>query len=824
MVITLLLLQLHNSSSAQSLNNMYVTDGTVNTIAVDGDNAFIGGDFNVVGPITGYMAKLSVQSYVPDMNFPIVNGYVNTIVPDGNGGWYVGGWFTKVGNTDKKNLFQISADGVVNQNWNPKPNGEVLSIAVGEYGVYVGGHFDSIGGKYRNAIAQVNTTTGAASKSWLPSLSSSTPTSIFVNCINVIKSDVYFGGLFDSVAGKLLVNLAKVDAITGIPSTNWTPNPNGTVNTILIENDKLYVGGAFTYVSNTSMPYIAKIDTVLGKIDSHWNSLINGEVITASILDSNVYIGGSFKSVAGMPRMGIARLNKNTGVLDNSWTTQTNGEVYSVVTKGTSVYAAGSFTMVNNRDHNRIARIYTSTGGTELVWNPNANGDIFTIAMQGNDVVVGGNLTSIGGRARKNVARLNLKTGIVDENWNPGTDGVVRAIEVLGNNVFLGGKFSMVGGQPRRSVAKVNKHITKVELSFDAQIGGGDIPNVYALAVDSSSVFIGGDFVAIEGLSCYRLAKLDANTGKRDILWEPNLQPTTPGSSFVRTLKLKDGHLYVGGFFSSIKGSPCNGFAKINRNTADVDQNLIYNFNGTVQTIAFQNQNVYVGGTFTQVGKQDAAYTLKFDDTFGSIDTVWKPNPNFVVNSILVMENDLYLGGGFSEIGGRKQNMIARVNNTTGEVDKTWLPGSIEGIMIRELEAYSSEILAGGYFSAVDNQPKSNLAAFSRTPVDIDLEENTDNILLPNSISLSQNYPNPFNPETTIEFSLPVSGIVKVTVYSALGESIVELVNAYHSSGLHRVNWKADTFFGSGVYFYTIYLLGEDGAEYKEVKKMLLLK
>ncbi|GAB5407701.1 MAG: hypothetical protein BalsKO_00660 [Balneolaceae bacterium] len=77
------------------------------------------------------------------------------------------------------------------------------------------------------------------------------------------------------------------------------------------------------------------------------------------------------------------------------------------------------------------------------------------------------------------------------------------------------------------------------------------------------------------------------------------------------------------------------------------------------------------------------------------------------------------------------------------------------------------------------------------------------NELLPSNFSLYQNYPNPFNPETTIQFSLPVSSKVQLTVYNVLGHEIVRLVDGNRSAGNHNIRLNASNL-SSGLYYYTL--------------------
>ncbi len=100
-----------------------------------------------------------------------------------------------------------------------------------------------------------------------------------------------------------------------------------------------------------------------------------------------------------------------------------------------------------------------------------------------------------------------------------------------------------------------------------------------------------------------------------------------------------------------------------------------------------------------------------------------------------------------------------------------------------------------------------------------------DNNTTPTQFALGQNYPNPFNPETSIEFALPVSGKVKVIVYSTLGEVIAEVANGAYSAGSHKLTWNAaSSGVASGVYFYEVSVIGDNGKEFREMKKMTLLK
>lgn len=84
--------------------------------------------------------------------------------------------------------------------------------------------------------------------------------------------------------------------------------------------------------------------------------------------------------------------------------------------------------------------------------------------------------------------------------------------------------------------------------------------------------------------------------------------------------------------------------------------------------------------------------------------------------------------------------------------------------------------------------------------------------------SLSQNYPNPFNPATIINYTIPVSNHVNLSVYNLLGQKVATLVNGIKEAGRHQVMWET-TGFPSGVYLYLI-----EVDNYQDCKKMILIK
>lgn len=91
-------------------------------------------------------------------------------------------------------------------------------------------------------------------------------------------------------------------------------------------------------------------------------------------------------------------------------------------------------------------------------------------------------------------------------------------------------------------------------------------------------------------------------------------------------------------------------------------------------------------------------------------------------------------------------------------------------------------------------------------------------VTLPAKFELAQNYPNPFNPTTSISFTIPQSGNVKLAVYNLLGQEVAVILNEYKEAGSYNIEFDAQNM-NSGVY---LYKLESNGLTL--TKKMTLLK
>ena len=96
--------------------------------------------------------------------------------------------------------------------------------------------------------------------------------------------------------------------------------------------------------------------------------------------------------------------------------------------------------------------------------------------------------------------------------------------------------------------------------------------------------------------------------------------------------------------------------------------------------------------------------------------------------------------------------------------------------------------------------------------------ETNEGYPIPLYFSLSQNYPNPFNPSTNIEFTLPRSEFVELTVYNILGEEVSTLISKKLNAGNHTYTFDGKNL-ASGFYYYRL-----EAGNFVQTRKMLYLK
>ena len=74
-----------------------------------------------------------------------------------------------------------------------------------------------------------------------------------------------------------------------------------------------------------------------------------------------------------------------------------------------------------------------------------------------------------------------------------------------------------------------------------------------------------------------------------------------------------------------------------------------------------------------------------------------------------------------------------------------------------------------------------DIGAYENSDIATGLREENEAI----HFNLDQNYPNPFNPQTVINYQIPETGNVKLTVYDLTGREVKILTNSLQSNIMH---------------------------------------
>jgi hypothetical protein len=233
-----------------------------------------------------------------------------------------------------------------------------------------------------------------------------------------------------------------------------------------------------------------------------------------------------------------------------------------------------------------------------------------------------------------------------------------------------------------------------------------------------------------------------------------------------------------------------------------------------VEALALYDNKLMAGGEFTRAGGVSANYIASWNgsswDTLGS-------GMNGSVYALTVYDNKLIAGGEFTTAGGVSANRIASWDGSS------WSPlGSGMNSGVYALAVYDNKLIAGGYFTTAGGRVSKYIAQWTKHDT-TDVGDDDNEWSLPTDFRLEQNYPNPFNPATTIEFSLPKRGHVKIEIFNLLGQKVRALVDEYKLAGNYGITWDGTDTGGNplatGIYFCRL-----RSGDHVQIKKMVLIK
>ena len=730
--------QLRGQPAALSDPKFWFPAGQVNAILATNDTVYIGGDFSYVGPRTGPVALFDqaaggLQAAPPRINgTPGVNGVVKAVVPDGSGGWFIGGTFTGIGTLAITNVAHLKPDLTPDIGWNAKLVGSTVNaLALDSGRLYIGGTFSKINGlALSGGLAGVNAANPLVN--WNPLLTGT------VNAMQVVGGLVYVGGNFFSVGSSNVQNVAAISTSTALANSFNPSTVDAQVLALFVTATNIYVGGQFTTIGTKSKNRLAALDLNIG-VANNWGPNPNGIVRALFVTSSNAFVGGDFTTIAIASRNGFASIG-----LTGTGTTQplnlqlqgptTANLVRSILLQGNSLYVGGQFTNALAAAHFLIVGMDVTTGlpiptplGTDFNGSAGAAYGANALASANGNVLVGGDFQSLGGVARQRAAALSVTTGAALP-WAPGFDAPVMSMAFGTNRIYVGGSFTNYFNTTNQLLtSKVGFGLGAVDpvsgnpVSFSS-LGADNAFGTFsinALAVSSNAVFAGGAFTTAQSQSRRFLCAVDPATGSLISGFNANLGG---GYAGVSSLAMAGTNLYVGGDFTTVNALAIPRLTAVSPVTG-ASINWIPTPNQPVTTMAASADRLYICGAFTTINPNGsgalslnhfAAFSLA-DNSLVPIDATLSPYDSLA--GIGATTTAIYVGGTFAAIGG---NFIQNLGDLS-PVDATsfgWNPSPDVGP--NAIALTPGYAFLGGSFRFLGQSPTNQVngffAAYNRAP------------------------------------------------------------------------------------------------------------
>ena len=711
----------------------WVTNGTVYAVRQVGNRIYVGGSFTQAGPNTGFGVALDPSTGVWAPAFPKINGTVLVAVPDGSGGFYIGGDFTRVGTRSRHNGARIVPGATAGTwdvtAWNPETDKPIRTIALAPSAniAYIGGDFATVQSVARAGLAAVNSYTGDPVLGFDPGAGTGTMSgtgaaatltvgSVMTLAVTADGTRLFAGGFFTSMAGVGRSGLAALNAATGALDTGFNPAPSaGGVETMaLTPSGRLLLGGGFTKIGAVTRNRLAAVNAATGALDTTWAPSADGVVhslrLTAGA--TGVFVGGGFANIGATVRTRLALLSATgSGALDGTWKPAADADVsaLSLSDDGTRLFAAGAFTKLGGVARNYLGALATSGAGAVDAWNPNASMPAMTVAPSPSVVFAGGTFATVNGTTRTNLAAFDATTGALVPDFVANTDKTVRAIVPSpdGASLYIGGLFKKVNGVSRGRLAKLNPDTGGVDGAWVPRASA----EVKAIAVAGSQVYVGGAFSTINGTTRNKAAAVNATTGAL-ASWNPNASNVVWAIAVSPDAKT----VYLGGAFSTVKGVTRKNLAAVSASTA-APTAWKPAVTAPLRRVEATAAQVFV--TVAGLSSAGGNRLVAFNALTGTKQ--WEGTADGDVVALALDGSTVYAGGHFDNVGGTSitgqfvRHHLAAFDAATGAL-KPWAPTVSGPHGVWALWASGGSVVAGGDFQVVAATVSAGLARFPAAP------------------------------------------------------------------------------------------------------------
>lgn len=676
--VTLALIALTVRSSGQDhiyLDHFHTPNGLVRTVqyAPELNTVFIGGTFDAVGPFQPFGARVDVSG---GQEIPLscgrFLGEVFAAVADENGGWFVGGSFTHIGDSARQHLAHIDNTGQLTA-WNPGADDDVTVLELYNGVLYASGQFDVLGGAPRNRIGAIDAESGDV-LDWSPVMNDA------ASDFAVVDTTLYVVGYFSNVNGQPQ-NSAAFSLNSG-ELLDWNPGMSGGIAFAIEANDSIvFLGGNFSQIAGVSEFRLAKVSRLTGELLTFTNA--NNTIRTMKLAGDTLFLAGDFTSYTSVQRAGLAAVNASTGQLLD-WAPAVNEDVRSFVVSANEVFIGGQFTSVSGQERLRAAALDRFSGEL-LPWSPMLSDDVNCITRSGDYFFVGGEFEVVGAKTRHNVAALDVTTGEVTD-WFVNANDHVYDLELKGDTLFLAGEFYNVQGVSKTRIACVSASTGQL-IDWTSELAT-NVYRVYDMALSDDAIYLCAWFSVNNSTPRPWLQKFDIATGDR-IEWNATVM-STPQCILV------DGDVvYVGGAFHSANNTTRERLAAFDATTGELTPWHPVNVSAYVSELHVHEDNVYANGGVSPTW----SLLSRFDNELG-ISEDWTNHVLYDCDGITSSGNTLYVAG--TEVDANGEVLIYQSENTLWAID---IPsGAVTGFapfrtgLVSTLLAENDTLFVGGSF------------------------------------------------------------------------------------------------------------------------------
>ena len=443
-------------------------DGTVFDILFDiyfdSDYVFLGGTFKNVGSvICSHIARVSNSTGIAEASWGTdADGSSKVMCFElFAGGLYIGGKFTSMNGKVQNNTSCVMKNGSVDSTWVSSfdKNGGVESIAANSDGsaILVCGSISALMTPRPNAAAY-NFSTGELTD-WNPK------TNGMVKAIAIGNGAVYIGGSFTEAGyDAASAHLAKTNPNDGTIEADvggkWSAD--GDVNVLLTNpaGTSIFIGGPFTKIKSAGVSNAEGYELSSGNGLGGWHNYL-----TASNMDdvnslvwfnpsSSVFVGGKFDYQIVSPSVRIENFGKcsSYGTLNTGYDTNVPGIVQAACTDNNdTIFVAGSG-YINSYSASSAAAGWSKSLSS-------SDKDVFAMQYLSGKLYAGGNFSFTGsGITRNHLLRFDLmQAGEPLDNWGPVFDQAgVYTISAGADMIVVGGTFNTVDGKSHKGIAAID--------------------------------------------------------------------------------------------------------------------------------------------------------------------------------------------------------------------------------------------------------------------------------------------------------------------------------------------------------------------------------